>query len=184
MMKICSVDGCNKPKKSKGLCEMHYCRLRRNGSLYLKNNHAKKIEIEIKENSCIECTSHQKLSTGYYLYMVNYNRKSLHRHVYEEMFGEIPEGLVVRHKCDNRGCINPEHLELGTHLDNSQDMVKRNRSLKGSKHHNAKLDEPQVKEIKKLMKSKVQNKDLAIMFNVDRDTISNIKNGRTWKHVL
>ena len=48
-----------------------------------------------------------------------------HRRVYYEATGELPE--VVRHKCDNPRCINPEHLEGGTQVDNMQDCVKRNR---------------------------------------------------------
>ncbi|MGL5580208.1 MAG: HNH endonuclease [Cetobacterium sp.] len=51
-----------------------------------------------------------------------------HRYFYEQIHGKIPEGLVVRHTCDNRLCLNPEHLILGTQLDNVQDRVERSRS--------------------------------------------------------
>ena len=49
--------------------------------------------------------------------------------------GEITDGLVVRHTCDNRICVNPEHLEVGTHQDNMDDMVRRNRQAKGNNHY-------------------------------------------------
>ena len=49
-----------------------------------------------------------------------------HRKVYYEATGELPE--VVRHKCDNPRCVNPEHLEGGTQKDNMDDMKKRNRA--------------------------------------------------------
>ena len=52
-----------------------------------------------------------------------------HRLIYEQCFGEIPKGAVIRHKCDEPSCINPEHLEIGTPKDNTQDMIDRGRYI-------------------------------------------------------
>ena len=101
------------------------------------------------------------------------------------MFGEIPDGLVVRHKCDNRLCINPEHLELGTVRDNVLDMVKRGRhkSQRGSNNNLAKLNEDDVSKIKALLKRIKRIVYIASMFNVSSSTICDIRAGRTWGHL-
>lgn len=54
-----------------------------------------------------------------------------HRAMYEAVYGAIPANLLVRHTCDNRACLRPDHLVLGTHEDNMADMVARGRSTKG-----------------------------------------------------
>lgn len=90
-----------------------------------------------EETGCWNCISHSKHRGGY----VGINetkdgvgrRVSLHRWMYKKYNGEIPEGLVVRHKCDNPQCSNPNHLELGTVAENNQDMVLRGRTTKGKK---------------------------------------------------
>lgn len=72
---------------------------------------------------CWEVTSHKQSRDGY----INFKGTKAHRYLYQELFGPLEPGMVVRHKCDNRRCINPKHLEKGTPKENSQDMVKRKR---------------------------------------------------------
>lgn len=103
-----------------------------------------------------------------------------HRLVYQFSHGKIPNGLVVRHKCDNRGCVNPNHLELGTPQDNIDDRVKRQRG-------DSVLTVIEVLYIKKCL-AVAQKKDgtqlrLAAELGVNFSTISDINQGRSWAHV-
>ena len=95
--------------------------------------------------------------------------------------GEITKGLCVCHTCDNPKCVNPDHLFLGTHKDNAEDMVKKNRSLKGERHNKAKLTEKNVRAI--LLRKKEPVAHLASMYDVSICTINDILCRRTWKHV-
>lgn len=79
------------------------------------------------ETGCWECISHKPNSEGYPVFTMHHKKRYVHRYLYEELFGPLEPGLVVRHKCDNRLCINPKHLTHGTYQDNSNDMKKRKR---------------------------------------------------------
>ena len=106
----------------------------------------------------------------------------VHRLVWEECFGPIPEGMFVCHKCDNPPCVNPEHLFLGTAKDNVVDMDKKGRraNRKGELHPLAKLTEDQVKEIRDSTESGAA---LARRFGVHKATIYDIRHKRKWRHL-
>jgi hypothetical protein len=99
-----------------------------------------------------------------------------HRQAYAEAFGPIPEGLCVLHKCDNRACVNPEHLFLGTKKDNAVDMARKGR-VTGQK-----LSCEQVREIVQRI-PKATQQEIADDFGVDRSLISRIKRGVVWSHL-
>ncbi|CAE6811919.1 hypothetical protein R69746_05662 [Paraburkholderia aspalathi] len=101
-----------------------------------------------------------------------------HRVAYEAAKGPIPDGLLLRHSCDNRRCCNHEHLTPGSDQDNKDDCVSRRRHYFGEQHHWAKLTESQVQEIRA---SKSRNKDLAAEFGVDPSAVSHIKRNRNWR---
>lgn len=137
--------------------------------------------LEEVDGGCVICVSHKRKSRGYTRVKVKGVHVNLHRHFFEQKNGPIPEGLIVRHKCDNRACVNVDHLELGTHQDNMDDMVNRKRTHTGSSHKNAKLNEDQVREIRS---SAMPIRALARKYGVSRTTMSSIVKGKTWKHVV
>jgi hypothetical protein len=106
------------------------------------------------------------------------------RIAYKLHYGDIPEGKVVCHKCDNTKCVNPEHLFLGTQADNVRDMHEkgraRKRAVSGTAHHNAKLDADAVCVIRR---SDASASQLAEQFGVSRAVIYDVRNGKIWKHV-
>src|SRR5258708_9493686 len=99
-------------------------------------------------DGCWEWTGY-KASNGYGRFMLRGDAVRAHRACYEIYVGPIPEGMHVLHRCDNRGCVNPSHLFLGTHTDNMRDMEAKGRSRhpRGDNHLSSKLTESQVRAI-------------------------------------
>lgn len=98
----------------------------------------------------------------------------------------IPAGYYICHSCDNRKCVNPNHLFLGTPTDNNRDMAAKNRCKPqhGENHFRAKLKESDVLEVRKLSASGMGNYAIARLFNVTGMCIMNIVRRETWRHVL
>ena len=97
--------------------------------------------------------------------------------------GEIPNGLCVLHTCDRPGCVNPDHLFLGSHQDNMKDMTKKGRrmSLPGESNPNSKLTKEQAAEIRKLYSGKYgELSSLGRRFGVTHQMIRDIVIGNSW----
>jgi hypothetical protein len=127
---------------------------------------------------------------GYYVIRVyrqgnkgkNYNFEA-HRVAYLLKHGSLPENLLVCHKCDNRICVNPKHLFLGTYQDNSSDMVTKNRQIIGQHIKGAKLSPENVYEIRQMRRAGVPVKDVASQFGIHRQNVKFIESRMTWKHL-
>lgn len=124
------------------------------------------------------------LSTGYGQFTINHNTFLAHRVSFEMMYGSmIDQKPCVCHTCDNRKCVNPLHLFIGTYKDNRDDCIKKNRNCKGSMFRHSKLTEGQIPAIRNLIDLNLPLEEIAKSFNVNRGTIHNIKTRTTWKHV-
>lgn len=108
-----------------------------------------------------------------------------HRYAWELINGPIPPHLVVRHRCDNGPCVNPDHLVLGTQRDNIQDSIDRKRfnPCEGEWNPFSKLTDLQVIEIRKRRASGEKLAPLASEFGVSTQTIMGIARGLMWRHV-
>ena len=132
-----------------------------------------------KETGCWEWKG-GFFSSGYARAGLKGFSKRASRMVYTFLKGDIPEGLLMCHTCDNPKCVNPDHLFLGTTKDNLSDMVNKGRSLKGETNYNAILTE---KIVQKIRSSSRSVEYLSKRFKVSVSTIKDVLKRRTWKHV-
>lgn len=97
----------------------------------------------------------------------------------------IPSGMVVCHRCDNPPCVNPAHLFLGTHQDNSDDKWRKGRANipVGQRVHCATLSDADVPKVLEALRAGRAHRSIAAEFGVKVGVISHIKTGRSWKHI-
>ena len=133
-----------------------------------------------KSGDCWVWTAH-KNEHGYGLFSINNQSKRAHRIAYTMAFGEIPEGLVVCHHCDNRRCVRPDHLFLGTKRDNTHDAMKKGR-LTGPRKPAGKIvnDPNAIATILREHDRGASARSIARQFGVDHRTIRShlARNGR------
>lgn len=111
-----------------------------------------------------------------------------HRVACEAAHGRIPHGMYACHHCDNAGCVNPDHLYIGSPRENISDAYRRGRRARtnagtfpdGESHINAKLTVDDVRHIKQ---SSLGVAELGRMFGVSASAICDVRAGRTWRHV-
>lgn len=112
-----------------------------------------------------------------------------HRFAYELFVGPIPEGMCVCHRCDNRICVNPEHLFVGTQRDNVLDMHAKGRAvlnpLRGSSSPNAKLTEQDVIAMRQRFDADRYGNSIAASraYSISHDTANKILRRKRWKHL-
>ena len=163
------------------------------------------------EDDCWEWQGY-RTSKGYGRMQVNYISLGAHRLSWEIHNGPVPDGLLVCHRCDNPPCVNPEHLFVGTCVDNAQDMLAKGRATTGASNgahtqphrrprgdrngarthpekwrrgeavNGAKLTESSVREIRRLAGT-ASTYRLADKFGVSPATVQRTIARKTWRHV-
>ncbi len=126
-------------------------------------------------------------STGYGRFQFNKRKYSAHRISWVLANGEIENNLCVCHHCDNRACVNPEHLFLGTYRDNILDAARKGRhknpSFIGHKNPAAKLSERDVIEIRRRHAEGETQRSIANDYPINFKAISKICLRQRWRHI-
>jgi hypothetical protein len=124
-----------------------------------------------------------RMRNGYGL--IGYGGRNYLAHRLSWLFanGTLPDDLLVMHKCNNRACVNPDHLELGTHKDNAEYMVKCLRGSQGEKSHSARFTVKDVIAIRQRHAGGTSCYRMAREFGCEDETIRKIVLKRTWRHV-
>ncbi len=140
----------------------------------------KEIKYNINEEGCWICISHKPGNKGYPCIKIQGIGFRLNRLILEEKLNRtIKIGFMALHTCNNKQCINPDHLYEGTHKQNMEDLS-RSDLLKGIKIHTHKLTEKNILDIRK---SNLTHRELSIKYNVSKTNISYIKNNKIWSHL-
>jgi hypothetical protein len=111
---------------------------------------------------------------------VNGAQISAHRRAYELFCGAVPDGMDVCHTCDNRWCVNPDHLFPGTRQANMDDCVSKGRAAGGNRKH---LTERQVQEIRRRLLVGEAKRKIANQMDVNHSTIDSISKGTSYGRI-
>jgi hypothetical protein len=119
------------------------------------------------------------------IYIGNYKYMRAHRYAYELFNQPLLDGLCVLHKCDNRKCVNPKHLFVGTRGDNNTDRHKKGRdgSHVGVLNGRSKLEDIDVHQVRMMFDSGMTKAEIARNYDLTWQAIHQVITRRNWSHV-
>lgn len=137
----------------------------------------------LEPDDCWEWTASKRQGYGRFGVEKGYIEYA-HRWLWERLHGPIPEGLFICHRCDNPGCVNPNHLFLGTHLENMEDMREKQRTRRNLRHPHTKLSDDDVRAIRVAVANGTKTRDLALTYGVHQCHINAVVSGHRRKYVV
>lgn len=194
----CSIDGCDLKVKARGYCSSHHRYFVRTGREWTPGVRdiqpmANKFWPKVKVAGADECWEWQaaiQRATGYGLIGkggFGAGSEGAHRVSYRMHIGEIPQGMVVMHACDNRRCVNPKHLRLGTYRDNTRDMIAKGRRRlaqevkRGEQLPQSKLTEDMIRAIR--AETGLTFKQLGEKYGIGAAQAHKIFTRQSWRHI-
>ena len=180
----CSVDGCNNVAcNGRGWCNKHYQRWRRHGDPYFSVIQFIQNNLYQEKGYCTPEWPHAKTGGGHAncMHPITKNIVQAGLIAWEIYYNKCwPEGMEVRHKCRNRDCFNPLHIEPGTKSDNlGKDKLRDGTDIRGEKHHMHKLTKDEVHWIK-AQRGLLSQREIANALNITQSNVSAIHLGKSW----
>ena len=185
----CSVEGCEKPERTRGLCAAHYARLLRHGdptgggtAIGAALGFYREEVLGFVGDGCL-IWPFSRGGNGYGQLTIDGETRTVSRLACEETYGQAPSpSHEAAHSCGggHLGCVNPKHLRWATRSENQGDRVHHGTDSRGEKSATAKLSEGDVREI---ISSALPIAELSERFGVSQSQISRVRNGQQWAHV-
>jgi len=194
--KQCSIPFCEGVHRAYGYCQKHYKKLVRYGDplgscgrvegstpeeRFWKRVNKNGPTMPHMDSPCWVWTR-RATRYGYGQVMWQGKQSRVHRVAWELMRGEKP-GPLLLHNCDNRRCVNPDHLREGTQKENCRDAIERGRHTCGEKHGMSKLTNATARQALQWRSEGISTKEISIRLGVAVMTIRRVVSGRSWTHL-
>jgi len=193
MKSQCGVPDCASPARTRGWCSKHYARWRKHGDPLKTTGAAHGEPGDFLSMAALYCGEacliwpYARMKYGYGKIRIGRRVELVHRQICIAAHGPPPtESHQAAHSCGkgHKGCCNPNHLRWATPKENQADCLIHGTRPRGESHGRSKLTEADVYEIRRLLTTALLQKDIATKLSISFATVSSIKLGRYWSHLL